>query len=348
MASDKTKIQGMLPSLTPRTCCLLSEAPWGVLDFIMPKHILDTNDDLTHKSGTTNWGWFTRDERSGIIYTCLGGFIDLGHLRDFVDLTRIYYYGLLKLPTKNGVITKGTLIPMYETHGGFDGVAVVQEDIPAGKDDIDSLISVARSLAYDVSIFYEISTYPVISIFKPGHHNSAFSPEDLVSNFLGTHIAANALIKMVKGEMKMKTNVFDDEVTRELLDVLEILKHNKSNVTKKAMDLITGRWIRNPSFAPGIDTLHLKRRNFSYKVIEPWVINGLENCGSPPFFFPEDDDIDRQIPDGIRSSYNALFNWRHEFFGDNPIDYSSSNFDALIDKVKLDAKDRYGPDFDIP
>lgn len=348
MASKKTMIKGVLPSLNARVCCLLTENPFGLLEFLFPKHILDTNDNLTHKSGTTLWGWFLRKERSGLIYTCLGGFIDLGHLRDFADLTRIYYYGLLKLPTKNGFIKKGTLIPLYETHGGFDGVAVVQQDIPAGKDDVDPLILVARSLAYDVSVFYEISTYPVITIFKPGAHASAFSPEDLVSNLLGTHVAANAIIKMVKGEMEMKTAVFDTEVTRELLALLKILKSRDSEDTIKALNSISDRWIRSGVIVPGLDTRHLKRRNFEYKVIEPWIVSGIENCGSPPFNFPDNMDIDRQLPESTRSSYNAIFSWRHEFFGNNPLDYSSSNFDALIMKIKEDAKDRYGLEFDKP
>ena len=343
MASEKTVIQGKLPDLKARPCCLLVQSPYGIFSLLFPDHILDLESDLTHKSGTTGFGWFFRKEASGLIYTCLGGFIDLGHLRDFADLTRLYYYLLLKQPKENGVIKEGSVFPVLPTHGGFDGVVIVKKDIPATKDDLDLLINIARSLAYDVSIFYEISTYPVISFFEPGKHASAFSPEDLVSNFLGTHVADQAIRKEIEGGSQVNTGVFDTEVTKVLRSLLEKLQAREKSVTIQALDGIADRWIRSGVIIPGLDTLHLQRRNFEYKVITPWLVSEIDSCGSLPFNFPS--DIERQLLDDIRSFYTAHFNFGHELLGGGSV-HDSDNFDSLIAKIKADAEDRYGPEFD--
>jgi len=51
-------------------------------------------------------------------------------------------------------------------------------------------MDVARDAAYQESIFHEIESYWDHST---GEHHSAFSPEDFVSNYLGTYVASQAI-----------------------------------------------------------------------------------------------------------------------------------------------------------
>jgi hypothetical protein len=344
MAPERTVIKGSLPDLKARPCCLLVEHPVPILALIWPNHILDLHDNLAHKSGTSFWGWFRGKETSGLIYTCLGGFIDLGHLRDFADLTRIYYYQLLKQPREDGVIKEGTVFNIFPTHNNLTGVVTVRKDIPAGQEDIDILLNIARSVAYDVSIMYEISTYPVISILDPGKHASAFSPEDLVSNFLGTHIAAKAIRKEIVGGSESSTAIYDREVANELRNLLGKLKPLDKAGAIQALDNIGDRWIRTGVIVPGLDTLHLKRRNFIFEEITPWIVSDVDGCDSSPVFFP--DDIERKLPDETRSFYTIFFNFAHDFF--EGVEKTSDSFDLLIEKIKTDARVRYGSEFDQP
>jgi hypothetical protein len=59
----------------------------------------------------------------------------------------------------------------------------------------------ARKIAYDDSIAYEIETMKGASSFIPGHLNSAFSPEDLCSNYLGC-LAVNTGLAAAAGRLR--------------------------------------------------------------------------------------------------------------------------------------------------
>src|SRR2546430_10748342 len=154
------------PAPYQRNCCLLSP-----LKVPVPRGGVGIADPAAlgqHKYGG--------GDIYGPVYTCAAGFLDLGHLRDHIDLTKYYFSWLRKLK-----FAKDASIPAT----AFDGIIVINKDIPK-----EDRIDVARSIAYSQSIAYEIFEY---WSNVPGFHNSAFSPEDLVSNFLGTYVAGVAL-----------------------------------------------------------------------------------------------------------------------------------------------------------
>src|SRR5512139_2827130 len=132
----KTTVPGFLPTLGHRICCLMADRlefinDIPVLGHIWPGIMVDlTGSKLKHRAGTGKWGMIFRREYSGTLYTCGGGFVDLGHLRDYADLTRHYYYALIRR-AKNGVIPAGTQFDLLESHGGITGYVFIQRDIPA-------------------------------------------------------------------------------------------------------------------------------------------------------------------------------------------------------------------------
>jgi hypothetical protein len=365
MPESKTTVPGFLPELSFRPCCLLADRLGIINDVpvfgaLWPRIMVDlSGDNLRHVSGTTVFGMFIQrlfqvlpgvspPERSGTLYTCAAGFVDLGHLRDFADLTRHYYYGLVRRRTRS-VVERGTTVPLLQTHGGIAGEVILQRDVPAANPgDLDSLIDVARSIAYDVSIMYEIKTYGEMRV---GGRSSSFSPEDLVSNYLGTYVGGRALKRQVAdsaelptgepGEARLATT-FDAAVTVELAELFLKLHAVDVEHTLAAFNTIKGRWVKDEILPPNfLDVDYVQRRNFHTRPIQPWLVPGA--CVDTDF--PE--EVDRQLPDEAVTAHLSHYFFESSFF-ENLL-FLNRDFEQYIDKVKADARVRYGSEtFDRP
>jgi hypothetical protein len=198
----------------------------------------------------------------------------------------------------------------------------------------EHLLAVARSLAYDQSVFHEIYTYwrPWLS----GHH-SAFSPEDLVSNLLGTYVGERAII--MGGD-------FNRAVTDALGGLLTGLGALPRAGTAAALEAITDRWIKG-RFS---ELRYVRRRNFGIRPIDPWLVPGLDGGGrtAPPA------DLSPELPPGTRGYYLATYAVpRDACRGMRVETVRHTEFDAdgpLVARIKADAARpvRYGPTFDVP
>src|SRR5437667_445099 len=150
-----------------RSCCLLApETP-------LPNQsdrILEVSDITNHKYG--NSGLYSGPEKWGLIYTCAAGFIDIGHMRDMIDLTK-FYYTVLLTKRKFKVFKAGASKDIGEVE--------ILRDITTPADQT----AVAMSIAYDQSVWHEIASYWEC---QTGMHASSFSPEDCVSNKFGVYI----------------------------------------------------------------------------------------------------------------------------------------------------------------
>lgn len=184
----KTTVPGFLPTLGHRVCCLMSDRLELIHDIpvfghICPGIMVDLSGSrLKHRAGTGVWGMVFRRELSARCTRGAGGFIDLGHLRDYADLTRRYYYALVR-QAKNGVIPSGTQLDLLQSHGQYRS-RVHPRDIPAANaTHLKGIVDVARSIFYDVSVIDEIQTWAQTRV---GGRSSSLSPEDLVANYLGT------------------------------------------------------------------------------------------------------------------------------------------------------------------
>lgn len=326
------RIEAVPPSMSPssRWCCLLSKKPLGdfpLVSALWPETVVDASR-LDHVYGTGPLGYLFGDwaehrrEISGVIYTCRGGFIDLGHVRDNIDNTRYYFLALSKL-------RPNARYPVSFDPASYDGEVRVHDYVPPAE-----RLAVARSMAYDESIWHELDTFDTVS------HVSAFSPEDLVSNFLGTYVGAKAIELMQR-----RGDEFDRAVTEVLTAVLspDVLRAVPVQTTLDALTRVE-RWFDFPP--PVLDvvipdalwTSYLQRRNFAWRPIQPWVLDDVE----PGISTRWPAEIERQLPD-VRSHYTARYGGTET----NPVGSTDALESHILQKM-LDAERRYGSDFNDP
>jgi hypothetical protein len=234
------------------------------------------------------------------MYTSAAGFLDIGHVRDLCDLTKHVYDEIV---AANGSPAGG----IATTHGRAQFLAT-----PSRGD----WVTVAQSIAYDDSMGYEIATY---SIMVTPAHGSAFSPEDLVSNYLGTAVAAQAIAA---------GGPFDDEVTTALAATLTSLGAASRADTLAAFHKITGRWIAFTGVTSLRDPAYLRRRNFTRT---PWPA-GMPGDTAPPAW--------------LLAGFGSAGVYDYENTKIRPIPKSS--FAAEITSIRTDARSRYGSDYDNP
>jgi Protein of unknown function (DUF4056) len=342
--NERTSILGRELPYTPiggRPCCLLSTQQgltFPVIDllvrFLGPESVVD-NHNLDHLLGAGRWDYWSRKEISGIIYTRRGGFIDLAHLRDHIDLTLDYY----RLLTRTIERHRRSFSPTRS----YPVTVTLLDDIPA-----EHQLAVAQSLAYDESIFHEIETYwgggflAIVDL----EHKSAFSPEDLVSNFLGVVLGGRVISQLL--DPASGSLDFNTAASVELAMLLDQLEAVPKDVTYDALSTVADEWFRiipvisqlfvPNSWMPG----YLRRRNFAWRPIQPWLLRTLlpeDAAEAGAVIWPE--NLSRELPLQMRSYYEARY-------AALDLDWLSSRFESEIQRVQDDARTEYDEQFQDP
>lgn len=303
---------GRISSPGARPCCLFAAPVLGLKLPIPPYFDAYDKQALKHRHGG--------GDVYGLVYTCRGGFLDLGHLRDVVDITR-YYYTALANPGRTFPPANGK------------GSCVVKEPLPDDPaQNKAERIAIARSMAFAESIYHEIESYWQ---YVFGGHHSAFSPEDLPSNWLGTYVAEQAL--------RDENRNFDEAATAALDALLKKLRVLDVGGTALAFSHVsnTGRWIAG---GPGRND-YLKRRNFTNS---PWLVPSVPCIDSS---WP----ADISLADPKRNAYEITFevdplkekisDERSKYLGEK---VKSSEFELHVQRISEDAKTRYGPNYAKP
>ena len=237
-----------------RTCC----------SFGSDLHILSINqikiNDVTsiEKIGSHSY-LGNPNEGNGIFYTKRGGFIDLGHLRDQADWTAFLYSKILQNKTS------GILILKLGIEGGKKELTIhINKDI----DSMDA-INLAGKIAYDLSVWHEISTWFGASYvpFVPERYSS-FSVEDIYSNLLGVTLGIKAL----------KSNLpFEEAMTQLLkLEIMDLQAVNSEKETYDAMELTRNIWWTRDKSLPSRKIL-IKHQCKAYPSAKPWLIPNQNN-----------------------------------------------------------------------
>lgn len=202
-------------------------------------------------------------ENNGILYTRRGGFIDFGHLRDLVDWTA-YLYNLEKKSQEKGEIF---------IHLGFEaGQKSLDIRIPAAEND-DDLILLAGRIAYDLSIWHEITSWfgasavPLVS-----EKFSSFSVEDAYSNLLGVRVATEA----IKSDLPYNEAV--TEAIRKMLTDLEAVSSKEDSY--QAMEAVRDNWWTRNKHLPN-NKVMLRREVGAYATMTPWLVPGWESKSGP-------------------------------------------------------------------
>jgi hypothetical protein len=232
-----------------RTCCMFgSKVGIAVLPMIKLTDVTSIEKIGQHKY----LGRFS--ENNGIIYTRIGGFIDMGHMRDQADWTA-YLYALMQQEKHLGCIT---LDLGYE--GGEKKLSI---SVPSGLSK-DDLILLAGRIAYDISIWHEIATwFGVSSVPLVSEQFSSFSVEDGYSNLLGVHLGMQAIKSDLPYEEAL-TNLIDKK-----LDQLHVVRSEAE--TLQAMEDVRDMWWTRNELMPST-RLMIERQTTTYDSIYPKLI----------------------------------------------------------------------------
>lgn len=193
-------------------------------------------------------------EGNGIVYTKLGGFIDLGHLRDQADWTA-YLYSIILINKKQGKVKLNLGI-----EGGKKTISVY---LSKTMDSLDA-IYLAGKIAYDLSVWHEISTWFGASYvpFVPERYSS-FSVEDIYSNLMGVTLGIEALKSNLPYEEAMTIFLADK------LKQMEVVKTEKE--TYDAMEATRNIWWTREKSLPSRKIL-IRHQCEAYPGASPWLI----------------------------------------------------------------------------
>jgi hypothetical protein len=196
-----------------------------------------------------------RNEGNGIVYTYRGGFVDLAHLRDQADWTA-YLFSRMSAHTGND-----TLRIKLGYEGGVKELSVYLPKTISN----DELIEMAGRIAYDLSVWHEISTWFVSSIPLMPERYSSFSLEDNYSNMLGIKLAIWSL---------KSDKPYSEAMTIALKNTLDSLKMVPSiDKTYEAMDAVYNVWWTRSYRLPSASVTQ-KRDLAPYQEASPFLIPG--------------------------------------------------------------------------
>lgn len=196
------------------------------------------------------------DEKSGLVYTCRAGLIDIGHLRGAADM----------------------VAHLYARLGAVDGAGRLALDLADGALEVTlarplsdaERLGVAQRVAYDLTVWHEIvtgsgdRTVPIFSeIF------SALSPEDLYSDLVGTRLGAAAIASPLP---------YDAAMQALLSDFLARVQARPLATTRAALDQVEGRWWRAQVAVPRPELLAARNPAFAPPLL-PWQVPSPEALG---------------------------------------------------------------------
>jgi hypothetical protein len=289
-----------------------------------PGSLIDPSELGEH--GARMWN----KEKNGLIYTGGAGFVDTGHLRHCCDETKNVYDQIAALSGSPG--------PIKTSHGS----ATLTKRVPP-----NMWRQVARAVSYDNALGYEIASY---WIDVPYEHPSSFSPEDLCSNYLGTHVAERALMLSGPRHHPVSTGgskTFNQAVTEALKLTLTSLTALPKVDSFIAFTRINGCWV-DPTYSFHV-VGYLKRRNFT---ADPWKV-GHPKDGPTPAWLGQGSATQLLQSAGAYYDYTFQYVFSFEALGRTvrkPLTYPKTNFAAEINKIRADARQssRYGARYDSP
>ncbi len=274
-------------------------------------------------------------EINGEVYSCRGGFVDLGHLRHVADWTAHLVSTIARELSDKSSVT------LDLGREGADLKLTVRNP-PEGEWDAESLIRLGMRAAYDLSVWHEINTWF-------GHSNfilfsekaSSFSGEDNYSNILGAYVGRDALRAVL--ERGIPYTVAINEILPKTLWDLGALGDGP---TLAALRQVQGVWwTRKRASADTEKTRHLG----AYGTVVPWQVpdGAAVGCraGDTPLSLevPEKDTWGRPL-DRFFDLHLTRLTWRLHLaresrLGYVPAQFSQRDFPALIELVKREAGD---------
>jgi len=208
-------------------------------------------------------------ENNGIVYTCLGGHIDIAHVRICADNTRHLYNKVRKnlLRESRDFTFKLNVEP---------SVYYVKLEYPADWKSksrkeklqiIDELaLEMSQYFTFTMTTWHEVLTwfgYKCMAVLP--ETPSAFSWEDIYSNLVGIRIGVQAI--------QDRKHTYDRSVTIEIRKELENLQVQSGHTARKAAEKMRGKWY------DGILLVNMRERNLDIGLddgfISPILVPGI-------------------------------------------------------------------------
>jgi sterol desaturase/sphingolipid hydroxylase (fatty acid hydroxylase superfamily) len=268
-----------------RPCCNFSPHP--LLNKVGLFQIADKENLKTHQYNNIDG----RDP-IGLIYSCQGGFVDIGHLRDNADWTaKILYY----LPSWLG--TGKTINGRNE--GGFKGRNVYFPVLP--EEQIASLTQedlkkIAVAISFSYATLHEIATGFKVAVSVPQtlvmyERASSFSVEDQYSNLLGAYLGAQAALS---------SSPYNEGMTKLLNQKLTSLKALSPEETSLLHKKLEGKWWQKDVLARFGSVL---KRNFGHRgEVTPTLVSDVASCENSS---PDSLEVPDRLSNGL--SVNDFF-----------------------------------------
>lgn len=237
------------PPRVTRTCCAFgTKMKLVVIPFVKLNHVIEfENLGSHHYLGH-------RDEGNGILYSEKGGFIDLGHVREWADWTAFLYLHILEVSKS----------PTSQKKLGIEGGMRFLELQNIATLDAENRIRLAGKIAFDMSLWHEIATGYGVSIAPfITEKFSSFSAEDIYSNMLGIELSMQALRSPLSFETAM-TNLLNEKL-------LNLGVVSKLEDTYVAFEQVESLWWSNDYGIPR-NKVTLKRNYFETECIVPWLL----------------------------------------------------------------------------
>jgi hypothetical protein len=293
-------------------------------------------------------------EKNGSLYTCRGGFMDFSHIRASADWT---VYLTFRIITEN----KDFELP-YE--GGdlflhFNSLSALS---------LDDIASMAQKIAFERLEWHEIASW---HYHQPNYtfdeRQSAFTPEDTYSNFLGTTIGRRIALRILKQKEDLPYSQIASEEIKKMVESLTPVSTKKQS--REAYDIVDrNKQIKLPEAERNKDIwwdskVLFRDERYVFKrsinigpIISPWLVPHQESIGCPVRSHAQVFKVPQRTTPGI-SLYNyyefkivpdsVLFYSKREHKELHPPfpPFISQNMQATVDFVAKEIQKELSPGF---
>ena len=206
-------------------------------------------------------------ETNGMVYTCKGGFVDIGHVREAADRTRylkgVVYQNLIRKKPEFSfrVLEPSRYRVKISYPPGWDNRS------PEEREQMVNEISfhLGQYFAHMSMIWHEILSwhgYATLVIFPDTI--SAFSWEDSYSDLLGTRLGVQAL--------RDRQRPYDEAVTKLIYEALKELDVQPVEVAHRAAKWVEGQWYKGGLYFLVDMKMHNFDVGFDDGSISPWLV----------------------------------------------------------------------------
>lgn len=236
-------ITSLAPPQGLRACCAfgynLQAQLWGLpVPFYTIDNIVEADSLGEHHYNDSFLGASAAlmglsDEKIGLLYTDKSGFIDISHVRDTADYTFYLFSQIYPRLGQQWSLSLSEELAERQIH--FNAF-----EPPKSAEQRYTLSAyLAAKLAFQLAVWHEIAQwygYQSVPGFSEGI--SAFSPEDLYSNLLGSRLALTLILQGRANSLATYSQSMADILPR----ALQQLGSKERNITRKMFDSVDGLW----------------------------------------------------------------------------------------------------------